>query len=161
MSIEVNFGVAHGAVEHESCGASGRVGELEIYAVGAFTDERQTTRTACFYGLFSFSVLFHGHGLEIVGPVEGTVDSPVVWYAYILPFCVGFTVAFGKLPSVVEGCFRTLGGGGQGQDTRECQSRSFDESIQGHYLRILFLRNSDNIAKRRGACDYVYTPSLL
>ena len=79
------MGVAHRAVEEEGDVATGGIGHLERGTVDAFADEGQTACATRLDGLFFFAVLEYRHFLEVVGPVEWAVDSPVVWYADILP----------------------------------------------------------------------------
>ena len=89
LSVDVDPGVAHGAVEYQRIlFALDRLGHVERTAVPAGTHEGQTARAAgMLHGLF-LAVLDDSRVLLVVIDTEGSVDGPVVGNADRLPLRV-------------------------------------------------------------------------
>ena len=115
LPIDIDTGMAHGAVEHQGslfpCHGSR---SLEIQAIPSHTDKRQASGTSGMFHRLFLPILGNGHVLLVVVDAERTVDSPIMRHCHRLPFGIIIilpaeilTVLTGKLPSFLEGLFRT------------------------------------------------------
>ena len=93
-AVDLDLRMAHGAVKLQCQRFAGGVGDVYDGPVPAFAHVGETSGAACLPGLLGFAVLLHGHFLEVVFAVEGSVDGPVVRHGDVLP---GRRV-FGKFP---------------------------------------------------------------
>lgn len=113
LPIDIDAGFAHGSIKDEVY-LFGSIG-LEGGAIPPYPHIGQSTRTAGLHRGFFLKVLCHGHLLQIVIAIEGTIDSPIVRHTYYLPFRIievgglGFrNVSFRKPPVLFEQHFGAL-----------------------------------------------------
>ena len=130
FSVDLDAGVAHGAVEKERLRAPCGVGKLEDGAVIAFAYVGKATGAACFPGLFSLAVLLHCNFLKVVAAVEGTVDGPVVRNAYAIP---GDGI-FAEVPRFEKGVGARCADGRNEGERERCRYEFI------HYLSFSFQR---------------------
>ena len=113
LSVDVDTGVAHGAVEDEGCFLAGRKCRgFKVQAIPSYTDKGKSARASCVFQCFLLPVLGDSDFLFVIFNAERTVDSPVVRDGDRLPF--GIIILFlieilvvvtGKLPSLFKGPF--------------------------------------------------------
>ena len=84
-AVHPHAGVAHRAVEEQHVAPSGGVRNRDRRPVASLADEGKPAGAAGFECLFLFAVLLHGHDLQVVLPVERSVDRPVVRDPDLLP----------------------------------------------------------------------------
>ena len=79
LSVDVDTGVAHGAVEDEGCFLAGRKCRgFKVQAIPAYTDKGKSARASCVFQCFLLPVLGDSDFLFVIFDTERTVDSPVV-----------------------------------------------------------------------------------
>ena len=132
LPVDVDACLAHGAVEHERHLLARR--SVERGAIPPHPHIGQSARAARLHRGSCLEVLRHGHILQVVATVEGTVDGPVVGYAHGFPSGVvklrlhGIGhVVLRKSPVLFQQRLRALLGGhrpGQQQATQGCQHSS-------------------------------------
>ena len=115
LSVDVDTGVAHGAVEDEGCFLAGRKCRgFKVQAIPAYTDKGKSARASCVFQCFLLPVLGDSDFLFVIFDTERTVDSPVVRDGDGLPFGVVvrlltevLAVFSCKLPAFFKSLFRT------------------------------------------------------
>ena len=137
LPVDVDARLAHGAVEHERHLLARR--SVERGTIPPHSHVGQAARTTCLHRSSRLEVLRHGHILQVVATVEGTVDGPVVGYGDRLPLRVvklrlhGIGhVALRKSPVLLQQRLRALLGGhhpGQQQATQGCQHSSIHRLV--------------------------------
>ena len=80
LPVHADAGLAHRAVEQQGDGVPSRavLRHVEMRAVPSLPHIRQAAGAAGVGGHFGFKVLRHLHFLQVVRPVEGALDGPVV-----------------------------------------------------------------------------------
>jgi len=77
-TVHIHAGFTHGAVEEECPVPARQLVHMQTALVTPLPHPGQPSATACLFACFGLAVLHHCYGLEVVGPVEGPVNRPVV-----------------------------------------------------------------------------------